>query len=206
MEFISLTKQFGGLTVLRDFSLSLPGTGTVALFGPSGSGKTTLLRLAAGLETPDSGEVRGTRGKKTGYVFQEHRLFPWMTAEENVAAVLPPHATPSPMEWLRRVGVSEAAGKRPGQLSGGMRKRVSLARALAFGGDLLLLDEPLQGLDHDAAAALCRVIRQYNRAALTLLVTHNPSEVRMLADTVVTFQGPPLVATGQYDGPDFAPK
>ncbi len=196
MELLSVTKKLGEQTVLKDFSLSLPEKGTFCLFGPSGCGKTTLLRLIAGLEKPDGGQIIGLTGKRVSYVFQEHRLFPWMTARENVAAVLPSQKQAAG-EWLERVGLKEGWEKRPDQLSGGMKRRVSLARALAYGGDVLLLDEPFQGLDQHAVEALCQSILRYNSAALTLLVTHQPLEARLLADEILPLQGPPL-QTGSW--------
>lgn len=115
MEFCSLSKRFGSQEVLKDFSLSLPEKGRFCLFGPSGCGKTTLLRLAAGLEKAESGRLAGVDGKKISFVFQEHRLFPWMTVEENISAVLPRNHTDAAKEWIYRAGLGGSEKKTPGR-------------------------------------------------------------------------------------------
>ncbi|HEX3039166.1 MAG TPA: ATP-binding cassette domain-containing protein, partial [Caproiciproducens sp.] len=150
LEIKSAEKSFQEKTVLDGFSLKFPKSGTVCLFGPSGCGKTTLLNCIAGLLKLESGEILGTKKRRISYVFQEDRLLPWITAGENVAAVLRGSAAQNAavaQEWLERVGLPGEADKRPGELSGGMRQRVSIARALAYGGDLYLLDEPFHALD-----------------------------------------------------------
>lgn len=203
MNLVSLSKRFGSQEVLKDFSLSLPETGRFCLFGPSGCGKTTLLRLLAGLEKPDSGCIRGLERKKTAFVFQEHRLFPWMTVEENVAAVLPRDRKNDAKEWIDRAGLTGSGDKKPHQLSGGMKKRAALARALAYGGDVLLLDEPFQGLDQKAMAELCNMVLQYNTAPLVFLVTHHPEEAKKLSDEVLLAQGPPFSIVKQVKTADW---
>ena len=175
--------------VLRECSLHLAPGERGALMGPSGCGKTTLLRLLLGLMAPETGraEVHG----KASCVFQEPRLLPWRTAAENVNAALSDkkETLPQAMEWLERVGLGEATADYPEALSGGMKQRVAIARALAAGGDALLLDEPLKGLDEALRAEIARLILTCCEGGKTLLlVTHDPEEAALLAQRVFVYR------------------
>ncbi|MCB0912533.1 MAG: ATP-binding cassette domain-containing protein [Propionibacteriaceae bacterium] len=179
--------------VLADFSLDLPETGTVCLLGPSGCGKTTLLRLLAGLAVPGSGRITGLAGRRVAVVFQEDRLLPWETAWQNAVARPDPGQRERARDWLLRLGLGDSLHTRPGELSGGMKRRVAMARALAAQADLLLLDEPFTGLDEPAwrlAAGLVADAAGADR--LTVLVTHVPEQAAALGATVVRLDGPPL--------------
>ena len=188
-----LTKYYGALRVPDGFSLALPARGRVCLFGPSGCGKTTLLRLLCGLDHADGGTISGLEGRRTAVVFQEDRLLPWRTALENVSLVLHgPDAAETARRHLSAFGLADAAGKYPDALSGGMRRRVALARAAAYGGELLLLDEPFQGLDAAAKQTAMTYLRQRFAHALILLVTHDPSEAKSFAERTCDLAGPPL--------------
>lgn len=192
MKLEHLNKSYGDTPVLRDFSLELPEHGTVCLFGPSGCGKTTLLNCLAGILKPESGKIAGISGKKISYIFQESRLLPWATALENVALVLPPERQSEAEEWLRRVGLSHCAAQKPAELSGGQRQRAAIARALAYGGDLLLLDEPFHALDQQAAEEMMALLRVCMPDSLNILVTHNRQEAERLSDVIWFLAGPPL--------------
>ena len=149
-------KHFGDLHVLSDVSLDVPAGEFLSVIGVSGCGKSTLLRIIGGLDTQSAGEVlvNGEPVKKptrrTGFVFQDHRLLPWLTVEENIRLGLDRH-TPNWDEIVRQnlalVGLSEFRGAYPRQLSGGMAQRVAIARALANHPQILLLDEPFGALD-----------------------------------------------------------
>ena len=162
IELKHISKNYNGQTVLRDFSLTLPERGTVCFFGPSGCGKTTLLNCIAGLLPLDKGMVNGVEGKKISYIFQENRLLPWVTANENITVVMNSgngkHKAAS--EWLQLVGLEDAQDKHPGELSGGMRQRLSIARALAYEGDILLMDEPFQALDAESRNQIICLIKK----------------------------------------------
>jgi NitT/TauT family transport system ATP-binding protein len=187
-----LYQAYGERVVLQDFSLELPDSGTVCLFGLSGCGKTTLLNCLAGILTPSDGTITGLSEKRISYVFQESRLLPWATVQENVELVLPPDHTQAAREWISCVGLLPYAGQYPRELSGGQRQRVSFARALAYGGDVFLLDEPFHALDQAAAQEMAALLQQSFPESLKILVTHNREEAEQLSDRIYFLEGPPL--------------
>ena len=185
----NVSLAYGQKQVLDGFSLTLPTADITCLQGPSGCGKTTLLRLLAGLVAPDSGEIVGLP-KKPAILFQEDRLLPHFTAAENIAAVLPAEAHESAEIWLDRVGLAGEGAHRPAKLSGGMRRRVALARTLAYSGDFLLLDEPFTGLDLERAEQMAVLIRDFGTPAL--VVAHSPDEIALLGGEGILVDGTPL--------------
>ena len=166
--------------VFRDLSLALPDRGAVALMAPSGFGKTTFLRLLAGLIRPDSGDIAGLGNKKTAVLFQEDRLLPWLTAEKNVEIVCDDQAKAK--YWLEQMEIAEV-GAYPAALSGGMQRRVALARCMAFGGDVLLLDEPFKGLDEALRARIAGRIK--GQAPLILLAVHDEEEAALMNAEII---------------------
>lgn len=179
-----LYKAFNGHEVLRDVSLELPDRGVTALTGPSGCGKTTLLHILAGLLKPDRGTVELAPGVCLSMVFQEDRLLEWATAEQNVAlgvrAASRKARTELALRALDSVGLAAAARQRVSEMSGGMKRRVALARALAAGGHLILLDEPFQGLDDATKEDVMETLRRTAQHASILLVTHDDREIQAL--------------------------
>ena len=152
IRFDHVTFGYGpGADVLRDFSLDIPAGGRVCLTGASGQGKTTALRLLLGLEQPQRGKVIRPEGTRFSVVFQEDRLLPWKTALENAALFSDADAA---RYWLTELGLGDSLDALPEALSGGMKRRAALARALAHPFDVLVLDEALTGLD-DAARSRC---------------------------------------------------
>lgn len=174
--------SYDGAPVLTDVSLTLPRDGAVCLFGPSGCGKTTLLRLIAGLETPTGGTVQ-CDAQRIAMVFQENRLVPWLTVRENLLLVT--DDTDAVDMALIAVSLQEAADQRPDELSGGMQRRVALARALAFGGDLLILDEPFNGLDDALKSAVASALSERFAGCPIVLVTHSLDEAKLFDASVV---------------------
>jgi NitT/TauT family transport system ATP-binding protein len=187
----------GGIEALRDASLRLSESDFVALLGPSGCGKSTLLRLIAGLDRPDSGGLAWDGGPpapgEIGYVFQDATLLPWATVEDNVFLPLRlrgqsrAEAMPAVLGVLDRVGLRGFEKARSRQLSGGMRMRVSIARALVTKPRLLLMDEPFAALDeftrHKLQADLLEVWRQVG--CTVVFVTHSVYEAAFLARRIV---------------------
>ena len=183
-----LTLSYGSQQVLKDCSLRVEPGSRVALMGPSGCGKTSLINVIAGLLTPDSGKV--SVNGKVSYVFQEPALFPWLTAVDNINVVLSdgPETLPRAEQLLEAVGLSDCRDKYPHQLSGGQKQRIAICRALAYGGDILLLDEPLKGLDADTRDQVSALLLQEWAGKTLLLVTHDPSEAESLCDRVYRWQ------------------
>ncbi len=180
---------FGGRTVLSGCSLRLTPGERIALMGPSGCGKTTLLRVALSLQKPDGGTVLWDF-KRAAAVFQEPRLLPWCTAAENVNVVLGdrPETMPDALAWLDRVELSPAAGLFPAELSGGMRQRLSIARALAFAPDLLVLDEPFKELDTALSGRVAALVSSSARNTAILLATHSEEEAAALGCRVLRYR------------------
>lgn len=183
-----LNIAYGDTAVLKDCSLQVEKGQRIALMGPSGCGKTTLINAIAGLVAPDNGyiQVNGT----VSYVFQEPALFPWLTALENVNVVLSdkPETLPQARRWLEEAGLGDSLDKYPHQLSGGQKQRVAICRALAFGGDILLLDEPLKGLDPETRERVADLILRESGGKTLLLVTHDQWEAQRFCQTVLTYQ------------------
>lgn len=164
LEHISFS--YGDRPVLRDLNLDLPDHGIVGLAGPSGCGKTTLLRLLAGLEQPQAGSIVGLVPEETAILFQENRLLPWRRAEQQVTDVLPPSRRGEAARWLRLVELEGEEHTLPAALSGGMGRRLALARCLALDARYLLLDEPFAGVDPARAVRILDRLRALGRPIL----------------------------------------
>lgn len=185
------------LVAVEDVNLEIKPKEFVCVLGPSGCGKSTLLRVAAGLEKPSLGTV--TTKSRPSVVFQEHGVFPWLTVAQNVAYPLKLRGMPKPerkarvAELLELVGLSDFASYFPAQISGGMRQRTSVARALADDGDVLLMDEPFGALDEQTRVVLqqelLRIWEQTEKSVL--FITHSVDEALTLADRVVVMSHRP---------------
>ena len=189
LELKNVSLRLGDKQVLRDCDLRLADGGRIALMGPSGCGKTTLLRVALSLQRPDAGEV-SCSWNRIGVVFQEPRLLGWCTAEENVNLVLSDKAEtlPEAALWLDRLELSEARGLYPAELSGGMRQRLSIARALALRPELLILDEPFKAMDEALVARVRQTVAQSLSDAALLLVTHSEEEARAFGCRILRYE------------------
>ncbi|MDE1997982.1 MAG: ABC transporter ATP-binding protein [Burkholderiales bacterium] len=216
LELRGVCKGFGQGSgrseVLHNINLTIEQGEFVAIVGFSGSGKTTLINLLAGLSQPDSGEVLKNGkpitgpGPDRGIVFQSYSLMPWLTVRENVALavdrVFSSESSAQRAERVKKyvamVGLSAAIDKKPAQLSGGMRQRVSVARALATNPDVLLLDEPLSALDALTRATLQEeIVRIWSDDKKTvLLITNDVDEALMVADRIIPLQVGPRAALG----------
>jgi nitrate/nitrite transport system ATP-binding protein len=218
LELKNVSKSYGATSVLKDVSLSIEQGEFVAIVGFSGAGKTTFMSILAGLIKPDTGTVKlegremDGPGPDRGLVFQNYSLLPWLTVFENVKLavdqVFPEkseteraaHAT----EFIEMVNLAPARDKRPSELSGGMRQRVSVARTLSLQPKVLLCDEPLSALDALTRANLqdeiARIRTLHNQTVV--LITNDPDEAIYLADRVIPLTAGP----GATLGPSFPVK
>lgn len=190
IQFHRVSFSYDKTPVLQDVTWRLPDTGVLCLWGPSGCGKTTMLRLLAGLEKPTAGVIEGLGDKRVSMVFQEHRLLPWLTALENV--MLPGTEEQAAKEMLCRLGLEDVLDALPTALSGGQQRRVALARALAAPCELLLLDEPFNGLDEETWQAILPLIAHKAQNCPVVLVTHVPAQAERLQARVVSLSGAPV--------------
>lgn len=190
LQLTNISRWFGAVEVLRDISIVIEDGEFVALVGPSGCGKTTLLNILSGDDQPSSGSV--DRQSRMRMVYQQDGLFPWQTVSENIVLGLR-HIT-DPVELRRQIAqmvrliqLEGFEDHYPHQLSGGMRQRVELARALAGESDILLLDEPFSSLDYLTRLRLRHELARllHERPRTVVLVTHDIEEAAQLADRVI---------------------
>ncbi len=184
-----LTKTYRGLKVLQDISMSVSPGDFISILGASGSGKSTFLRLIAGLEKPSHGEINFSQSPQLSYVFQDPCLLPWLTVEENIRLpfVLLKEKPARVLDMLELVGLKDFRSYYPGQLSGGMKMRVSLARALVTNPEIVLLDEPFSALDEMTRFQLQDEVRKiwHDRKMTVLFVTHSIAEAVYLGNRVL---------------------
>ena len=218
-----LSKSFGSQNVLNGISLAVGRGETLAVLGRSGTGKSVLLRLIIGLEKPDSGSVRihgqdiadlaldqmGEIRKKMGFLFQHAALYDSLTVEQNVAFPLLHHKKEMSKsergdrveELLAEVGMESALAKMPSDISGGMQKRVGLARALALEPDILLLDEPTAGLDPISSGEIDDLILklQQEHHTASIVVTHDLHSAKTVADRLALLNEGDIVIQGSFE-------
>ena len=175
-----LCKTYNGKTVLDRLNLTIPAGKTTAILAPSGYGKTTLLRCLMGLETADSGTIEGLEGIRVSVVFQEDRLLEGFGAEANIRLCSPEASGEQVREGLRAFSLGDTEGKPVSAFSGGMKRRVSLLRALMAPYDLLLLDEPFHGLDEELREQIMEETNRRSHGKTVVLVTHDPYEAERM--------------------------
>lgn len=195
----NIRKSFGQLRVMDDFSIDFEEGKVTCLLGPSGCGKSTILKMLSSLDTKYSGNVLGLENKKLSYVFQESRLIPWLTVEENLSYVLEGKLPEDILEeriefFLNKVGLIAFRKAYPNTLSGGMKQRVSLARAFAMPHDILLMDEPFQGLDKELKDQLMTLLEELIALdkKTVIMVTHDLEEASRLGDKIIRLIGCPI--------------
>src|SRR6266496_6712291 len=212
LELKNVSKNFGGSRVLADINLSIEKGEFVAIVGYSGAGKTTLISLIAGLIEADCGsltlnDVEITEpGPDRGVVFQNYSLLPWLSVFENILLAVEqvnPNWSPAKKQehvekYIAMVNLTPARDQRPGQLSGGMRQRVSVARVLAMDSQILLLDEPLSALDALTRATLQDEISRLwlENQKTVVMITNDPDEGIYLADRIIPLSAGPAATLG----------
>jgi NitT/TauT family transport system ATP-binding protein len=200
LELRGIARRFAatGVVAIESLDLDVPAGQFLAIIGPSGCGKSTLLRVISGLDRADAGSMT-LSDPSIAYVFQDAHLLPWRTVLANVALPLELRGVPksqrldSARSAIRHVGLSDAIDRYPAQLSGGMRMRVSLARALVTNPKLLLLDEPFAALDEITRQQLDDQLRQLwrDRGMTVIFVTHSIGEAAFLADRAIVLSRRP---------------
>lgn len=196
------TAEGGEVHAVGALELSLPSGSLTCIVGPSGCGKTTTLRMILGLDKSFEGQVRVAGDGHVGAVFQEPRLLPWRTVEQNVRLAIPRAQAQRPLDDLfAALGLSSHRDLLPGELSLGLARRVSLARAFALEPPLIVLDEPFVSLDETTAARLRTLLLDIWRARPTtiLMVTHDLDEAVALADRVIVFSAAPATVLASVD-------
>lgn len=186
---VNIHKSFGNNTVLSNFSHEFAESKTTAILGKSGCGKSTLLNILMGLMSPDSGDVICPEGSKISAVFQEDRLCENLTASANIRLVTGRRFSKSEIAAeLDKVGLSGCENKPVRTLSGGMKRRTALLRALLAEYDILFLDEPFKGLDSDTKRTVMEYCKEKTAGKTVILVTHDADECEFLADEVIRLE------------------
>ena len=201
LEFDNVSFFYGNEAVFKNFSCNLNENEVTGILGHSGCGKTTFLELACGILKPFSGTVTPFSAKSPSFIFQEDRLLPWKTALENLTftGISPKRAK----EYLCKTGLASSEDKFPDELSGGMSRRLSVARALAFGGDCFFIDEPLHGLDIKTSDEVLSVIDSEICGKTALVITYSPEEAFRLCDRIIVAEGPPFRISADFKKSDF---
>ncbi len=182
LEIKNLFFSYGEEKVIENFSAVFKKGERVCIKGESGKGKTTLLRLVCGLEKQKSGLITFTENEKIGVVFQSDVLLPWYTAFENVKLV---SNEENAKKWLKAVSLENSFDKYPSELSGGMCRRVALARALAFEPDVLILDEAFKGLDEALKNRIMDIIVEAFSGKLCIFTSHDDAEIKRFATRTI---------------------
>ncbi|WP_455715535.1 ABC transporter ATP-binding protein [Anaerosporobacter sp.] len=196
IKLVDITKSYSveneNLKVLDQINLNIPSNKITVIVGRSGCGKTTLLRLVAGLENYDSGEIRDANLKRKAYVFQEDRLMPWLTVRKNITFGIKKNEINQEKidTIIETVGLSRFKSAYPKQLSGGMKQRVSIARAIAYEPDFILMDEPFSALDHFTREQMQEELQNIHRRTKCsiLFVTHSIDEALILGNKIVVLE------------------
>lgn len=176
----NLSKSYDHIPVFQNVSLELEEGGVYCLMAPSGAGKTTLLRILMGLEAPDAGRVEGLDGRLISAVFQDDRLCPHLNAAGNIRLVDPVCSDAELRQELLALLPSDSLSKPVSSFSGGMRRRVSLLRAMQSRGEILLFDEPFNGLDEQIRQDAIHYVQKRRNGRTLLFTTHHMEEARAL--------------------------
>lgn len=199
IEVKGLSKSYGGDYLYKDFNIQFEEGKVTTLLGASGSGKTTLIRILLGIEKYEKGQILGLEHKNIAVVFQEDRLIKWLDVYNNIAFVLKSYMNEDEIKEriqnaLELVELWEYKGYKISALSGGMQRRVALARALVYTSDILILDEPFKGLDYELKMRVITKIKKMleEEKRITILITHDMEEAHLLGDILYKFRDKPV--------------
>jgi len=200
LSLVNVNKCFSELEVLRDITLHLREREIICILGPSGCGKSTILRIIAGLENVNKGEIL-REYSNLSYVFQEDRLLKWRTVEENIRIVRDEQDEAMIKELIKSMELDGFEKAYPKTLSGGMRQRVSIARAFYYGGDLMLMDEPLKSLDYDLKYSLIdNLIDTWENASNSIVyITHDVDEAVLLGNRIFVLGSRPCSVLSEIE-------
>lgn len=187
----NLNKSFKNKKILNDFTIQIPESGVICIIGNSGCGKTTLMNIMAGIESVDSGNINDINDIKKSYVFQEDLFIPWLSVGDNISLIS--KFCKSDIEFLlQSFNLYDVYDKKPSELSGGMKQRVNIVRALCVDFEMIFMDEPFKGIDKNNKDLAIDIIKKYIKDKLCIMVTHEISEALSIADKIYFVEGPPL--------------
>lgn len=187
IKAVNLSKSFNGQQVLSNFSVTFKNGNITCIMGASGVGKTTLVNIMMGLVKEDSGDIVGLEGRKISAVFQEDRLIEHWDAVKNIMLVCGRNVSKEIIHKnLKEIGLSEYENKPVVSLSGGMRRRVAIVRALLTDYDVLIMDEPFKGLDYELKKKVIDYVRKMTKGKTVIIITHDKDEADMLQADMVT--------------------
>lgn len=202
IQINNISFSFGSNKIISDLSLEIEAGKTYCIMGKSGVGKTTLMKLIAGLLKPDNGEILGSGKLKKSFIFQENRLLPNLSVYENLKYVTADENKIS--EALKNTDLLSEKNKMTGELSGGMARRVAIARATAFDGDIFFIDEPLYGLDVKTSQDILKLIKNTVKNKTAIIITHSPEEAFFLSDKIIFLKNMPVSETEIVDTSVFS--
>jgi NitT/TauT family transport system ATP-binding protein len=198
LEIKNIRKSYQDILLFEDFSVGFEEGRITCILGPSGCGKTTLLNMIGGIVKPGGGSMDGFEGKRISYIFQDPRLLPWKTVRQNIEFVLDKEKAETEKReitdrFIRLVELEGFENYYPSKLSGGMRQRVSIARAFAYPSDVILMDEPLKGLDVKLKLNLIRTFTRIweSDKRTVIFVTHDVEEALLLGNEILVLSNPP---------------
>ena len=181
IQINNLTKKYGDKVVFDDYSNTFDFDGILLIKGVSGLGKTTLMRIIAELEKADKGEIKASY-KSISFMFQEDRLIPFISVLKNLTAVC---SEEKALHYLQLMGLENERDNSPLSLSGGMRRRIALARALCFQSDLVILDEPFKGLDEELKSTICEIIKEESKNRDFIIISHDSQDAELLNAKII---------------------
>ncbi len=202
IELKNVSFSFGNEQIISDLSVNFETEKTYCIMGPSGIGKTTLMKIIAGLVKPVTGSVEGTEKMKKSFIFQEDRLLPWLSVYDNLKFVA--DSDEQITKALQETDLYLSKDKKVSELSGGMARRTSIARAAAFDGDIFFIDEPMYGLDVKTSEGILELIKNTVRNKTAFIITHSPEEAYFLADEIIFIKNKPVSFAEKLEKSFFA--